>query len=190
MLRGEWRGPVRELNARVDGAAPPAIKPTHRGMGFSLAAARAEAVAGRNGTDEQAAAVPYDPHCYLCPGNERAGGAKNPLYSSTFVFDNDFPALLPTTDADGLNEQGLRVAAAEAGICRVMCFSPRHDLSIPSMHLDALQGVLEAWCSESAALRSLPFVRYVQIFENRGALMGASNPHSTLPDLGRGTRSQ
>jgi len=132
---------------------------------------------GEKERTEQAAAVPYDPHCYLCPGNERAGGAQNPHYASTFVFDNDFPALLPATEADELNEQGLLVAAAEAGICRVMCFSPRHDLSISSMHLDALLGVVEAWCSESAALRSLQFVRYVQVFENRGALMGASNPH-------------
>src|ERR1700727_2271733 len=104
---------------------------------------------------DQAAAVPYDPHCYLCPGNERAGGAKNPLYASTFVFDNDFPALLPTTDADELNEQGLLVAAAEAGICRVMCFSPRHDLSIPSMDVADLDKVVETWRTQSAALRKL-----------------------------------
>lgn len=128
------------------------------------------------------ASVPYDPACYLCPGNERARGARNPEYSGTFVFDNDFPALLaPPPDAsakiDAASQRGLLVAAPEAGICRVMCFSPRHDLSIPSMELEALRGVVESWCSESAALRSLPFVRYVQIFENRGAQMGASNPH-------------
>jgi UDPglucose--hexose-1-phosphate uridylyltransferase len=132
---------------------------------------------GETERTEAAAAVPYDPQCYLCPGNERARGARNPLYTSTFVFDNDFPALLPNTEADSLNERALLVAAAEAGICRVMCFSPRHDLSIPSMDLDALRIVVEAWCTESAALRALPLVRYVQIFENRGALMGASNPH-------------
>jgi UDPglucose--hexose-1-phosphate uridylyltransferase len=126
---------------------------------------------------ETASAVPYDPQCYLCPGNERACGARNPLYTSTFVFDNDFPALLPAIQEDAVNERELLVAAAEAGICRVMCFSPRHDLSIPSMDLGALQIVVEAWCTESAALRALPFVHYVQIFENRGALMGASNPH-------------
>lgn len=128
------------------------------------------------------ASVPYDPACYLCPGNERARGARNPEYSGTFVFDNDFPALLaPAPDApakiDAASQRGLLVAAPEAGICRVMCFSPRHDLSIPSMELEALRGVVESWCSESAALRSLPFVRYVQIFENRGGQMGASNPH-------------
>lgn len=128
------------------------------------------------------ALLTYDPTCYLCPGNERARGARNPQYSGTFVFDNDFSALLAPAEgrpakADALNERGLLVAAPESGICRVMCFSPRHDLSIPSMELEALRGVVETWCSESAALRSLPFVRYVQIFENRGALMGASNPH-------------
>ncbi|MDP9111728.1 MAG: UDP-glucose--hexose-1-phosphate uridylyltransferase [Candidatus Eremiobacteraeota bacterium] len=128
------------------------------------------------------AAVPYDPACYLCPGNERARGTRNPEYAGTFVFDNDFPALLaPAPDGpakiDAASQRGLLVAAPEAGICRVMCFSPRHDLSIPSMELEALRGVVESWCSESAALRSLPFVRYVQIFENRGAQMGASNSH-------------
>lgn len=137
---------------------------------------------------ERPTAAPYDPACYLCPGNERARGARNPHYTSTFVFDNDFPALLPVkhgthAPADSLNpgntfnNDGLLVAAPEGGICRVMCFSPRHDLSIPSMELHALREVVETWCTESTALRSLPFVRYVQIFENRGALMGASNPH-------------
>jgi len=123
------------------------------------------------------AAVQYDPSCYLCPGNERAGGIRNPQYTSTFAFDNDFPALTRSSEGGSLNEKDLLVAAPERGVCRVMCFSPRHDLSIPSMELAALKTVVEAWRTEAISLRSLPFVKYVQIFENRGELMGASNPH-------------
>ena len=129
-----------------------------------------EQVAGR-------AILPYDPACYLCPGNERAGGVRNPQYTSTFVFDNDFPALTASSPDGSLNEKDLLVAAPVRGICRVMCFTPRHDLSIPSMELAALNAVVETWRAESISLRSLPFVKYVQIFENRGELMGASNPH-------------
>jgi UDPglucose--hexose-1-phosphate uridylyltransferase len=121
--------------------------------------------------------APYDPTCYLCPGNERVGGTRNPPYISTFVFDNDFPALEKSPQNHSLNEQNLLVAAPERGVCRVMCFTPRHDLGIPSMELSALTAVVETWRAESIALRSLPFVNYVQIFENRGELMGASNPH-------------
>jgi UDPglucose--hexose-1-phosphate uridylyltransferase len=121
--------------------------------------------------------VPYDPTCYLCPGNERVGGIRNPQYTSTFIFDNDFPALVRSSQGGSLNENELLVAAPEQGVCRVMCFTPRHDLSIPSMELSALKAVVEAWRAESISLRSLPFVKYVQIFENRGELMGASNPH-------------
>lgn len=125
----------------------------------------------------------YDPACYLCPGNSRAGGARNPPYSSTFVFDNDYAALLPDTPHDGANvtvdgdESGLLVARAEAGICRVVCFSPRHDLTIPRMTPAELTGVVNVWTQQYRELGGLPWVRHVQIFENRGALMGASNPH-------------
>jgi len=119
----------------------------------------------------------YDPDCYLCPGNTRAGGKRNPAYMSTFVFDNDFPGLLSDPSHGSLNEGGLLVASPERGVCRVMCFSPRHDLSISGMASEDLTKVVEEWCSQSIALRKLPFIKYVQIFENRGALMGASNPH-------------
>src|SRR5690348_1191219 len=87
----------------------------------------------------------YDPACYLCPGNERAGGARNPLYRSTFVFDNDFPALLPGTPVFAQDDP-LLTAVAEPGLCRVVCFSPRHDLSLPSMDLDDLQAIVQTWC--------------------------------------------
>jgi UDPglucose--hexose-1-phosphate uridylyltransferase len=121
--------------------------------------------------------VPYDPACYLCPRNKRAGEARNPDYTSTFLFDNDFPALVPEAENESLNDNGLLIATPERGICRVMCFSPRHDLTLPSMEPDALNRIVETWCAESAQLRTLPFIQCVQIFENRGALMGASNPH-------------
>ncbi|MGH9353738.1 MAG: UDP-glucose--hexose-1-phosphate uridylyltransferase [Terriglobia bacterium] len=123
----------------------------------------------------------YDPHCYLCPGNARAGGARNPRYTSTFVFDNDYPALLPMEgrvdlDAD-VDESELLVARAESGVCRVVCFSPRHDLTIPRMALTEIDEVAAVWAEQYRSMGSLPWVRHVQIFENRGALMGASNPH-------------
>jgi UDPglucose--hexose-1-phosphate uridylyltransferase len=129
--------------------------------------------------EERAANQPqYDPTCYLCPGNERAGGARNPQYASTFIFDNDYPALLPDAPAIAIDEGGgLLVGISEAGICRVACFSPRHDLTIARMQPEAVREVVDSWASETAALASVPSIQHVQIFENRGALMGASNPH-------------
>jgi UDPglucose--hexose-1-phosphate uridylyltransferase len=119
----------------------------------------------------------YDPTCYLCPGNGRADGAQNPKYASTFVFDNDFAALLPDVPPFELDEPGLLVARAEKGICRVICFSPRHDLTIPRMSLGEMGEVIRVWTEEFKRLGDIDWVRHVQIFENRGALMGASNPH-------------
>jgi UDPglucose--hexose-1-phosphate uridylyltransferase len=119
----------------------------------------------------------YDPTCYLCPGNARAEGVRNPVYQGTFVFDNDFPALLPDAPQLTVDEGGLIVARTEAGRCRVLCFTPRHDLTIPRMSIEEIRRVVEAWAEQYTELGSLPFVRHVQIFENRGALMGASNPH-------------
>jgi UDPglucose--hexose-1-phosphate uridylyltransferase len=119
----------------------------------------------------------YDPECYLCPGNARAGGVRNPDYSSTFVFDNDFAALLPSTPDARFDEGGLLVAEAEPGVSRVICFSPHHDLSVPQMDRAALRGVVDAWTAQYQDLGSTPWINHVQIFENRGAVMGASNPH-------------
>jgi UDPglucose--hexose-1-phosphate uridylyltransferase len=119
----------------------------------------------------------YDPKCYLCPGNERAGGVRNPPYSSTFVFDNDFAALVPQSELWEVDEEKLIVAHAEPGICRVICFSPRHDLSLPRMHPADIRIVVDAWVRETEDLGGKDFIGYVQIFENRGAMMGASNPH-------------
>jgi len=119
----------------------------------------------------------YDPQCYLCPGNSRAGGARNPAYTSTFVFDNDFAALLPDTPPVTQDRGGLLLAAGEPGTCRVACFSPRHDLTVSRMTVAQLKPVMDMWAAQYVELGSLPFVGHVQIFENRGEMMGASNPH-------------
>lgn len=119
----------------------------------------------------------FDPECYLCPGNSRAGGARNPDYTSTFVFDNDFAALRADTSEEKLDEGGLIVAEAEPGICRVVCFSPRHDLTISRMSVDQILQVVNTWIAQFEELGARPFISWVQIFENQGALMGASNPH-------------
>ena len=127
------------------------------------------------------AAVPaqlaFDPNCYLCPGNARAEGVRNPDYKTAFVFDNDFPALLPDAPATNINEEGLMVARAEAGVCRVVCFTPRHDLTIPRMSVEEIRRVVDLWAEQYLDLGARPAIHHVQIFENRGALMGASNPH-------------
>jgi UDPglucose--hexose-1-phosphate uridylyltransferase len=120
----------------------------------------------------------YDPTCYLCPGNSRAGGLTNPQYTSTFVFDNDFAALLPeevAPVADGPSD--LLRAEPTRGICRVICFSPRHDLTLAEMEREDLRKVVDAWAQQTEELGREPFINYVQVFENRGAMMGASNPH-------------
>jgi len=119
----------------------------------------------------------YDPQCYLCPGNSRAGGHVNPQYTSTFVFDNDYAALLPSTPSGGCDDSSLLVARAERGICRVICFSPRHDLTISNMELADLTRVVAMWSDQYRDLGAIDWIRYVEIFENRGEMMGASNPH-------------
>jgi UDPglucose--hexose-1-phosphate uridylyltransferase len=126
----------------------------------------------------------YDPTCYLCPGNQRAEGKRNPQYTSTFVFDNDFPALLPDAPAAGQEPAapesppaGLFAAQPERGICRVVCFSPRHDLSMPELSQAEVEEVILTWIAQTADLGGRDFISYVQVFENRTAMMGASNPH-------------
>ena len=119
----------------------------------------------------------YDPTCYLCPGNPRAGAHVNPRYSGVFAFDNDFPALLSDLPADPIPSNALLTAEPERGICRVLCFSPRHDLTLGRMDQSAIGAVIDAWSEESARLGGSPFINSVQIFENRGEVMGASNPH-------------
>jgi UDPglucose--hexose-1-phosphate uridylyltransferase len=129
----------------------------------------------------------YDPSCYLCPGNTRAGGERNPVYSSVFVFDNDFPALRPDAAKRHVPQNELIASQPEPGICRVGCFSPRHDLALAGMNQKEIVAVIEMWRQQFADLGSRDFINYVQIFENRGAMMGASNPHPHCQIWGTGS---
>lgn len=119
----------------------------------------------------------HDPTCYLCPANKRAGNQNNPDYTSTFVFDNDFSALYEDTPQIEFSDQSLLVARSEQGICRVVCFSPRHDLTLAEMDVRDIRRVVDVWTEEYRSLGNKPFIRYVQIFENKGQMMGCSNPH-------------
>jgi UDPglucose--hexose-1-phosphate uridylyltransferase len=136
--------------------------------------------------------VSFDPACYLCPGNARAGGVRNPDYASTFVFDNDYPALMtagrppsggpegrlkPAATGHEARSLDLLVAETERGVCRVVCFSPRHDLTLAGMDVHAIRAVVDTWVEQCLELARMPGMVYATIFENRGALMGASNPH-------------
>src|ERR1051326_7518557 len=118
----------------------------------------------------------YDPQCYLCPGNQRAGNAVNPNYASTLVFANDFSALLPNAAPEHQNPtNGLFRAESIHGECRVICFSPRHDLTLAQMSLPELRGVVDVWAQQVVELGRT--YRWGQLFENKGAIMGCSNPH-------------
>lgn len=129
----------------------------------------------------------YDPTCYLCPGNARSGGVVNPKYESVFVFDNDFAALLPETSSqsptilpskiDPITQSSLFALEPETGLCRVLCFSPRHDLTLPELSQPEVESVLHAWAAQTRELGALDSIHYVQVFENKGAMMGCSNPH-------------
>jgi UDPglucose--hexose-1-phosphate uridylyltransferase len=123
--------------------------------------------------------APYDKECYLCPGNARAGGRHNPHYNSTFVFDNDFPALQPAhpPGMTAPDSSPLFRREDEPGYCRVVCFSPRHDLTLPELSLEQVQSVVAAWREQTRELAALDDVGHVQVFENKGELMGCSNPH-------------
>ena len=129
--------------------------------------------------EEPNKAVPprYDPKCYLCPTNERAGGNKNPDYKNTFVFDNDFAALQPDVPEGEITERELIIAKSERGICRVLCFSPDHSLTLSRMQTIDIKVVVDEWARQYLDLGGKDFVSYVQIFENRAEMMGASNPH-------------
>lgn len=117
----------------------------------------------------------YDPKCYLCPGNERAGGKQNPKYASTFVFTNDFAALLPEVPKDHEASQPLFQEKPVQGTSKVICFSPRHDLTMPEMDVVDIRKVVDVWAEQTAELG--PKYQWVQVFENKGAMMGCSNPH-------------
>lgn len=117
---------------------------------------------------------PYDEKCYLCPGNQRVGGDSNPAYDGPYVFTNDFSAMLPGA-ASGAENQGLFRSEGLRGECRVICFSPRHDLSLAEMELPDIRAVIDLWTSQTAELGKT--YTWVQIFENKGEVMGCSNPH-------------
>jgi UDPglucose--hexose-1-phosphate uridylyltransferase len=117
----------------------------------------------------------YDPQCYLCPGNARANKEPNPSYDSTFVFTNDFASFLPETRSADASQHPLLRAHTQAGTCRVICFSPRHDLTLAQMSSAEIRSVVDIWAEQVADLGRK--WRWVQVFENKGDLMGCSNPH-------------
>lgn len=132
------------------------------------------------GQEEKAAEArrpAYDPSCYLCPGNTRANGEKNPEYTGTYSFKNDFAALSEDIPEGKMEEGEFFLAKSERGLCKVVCFSPRHDLTIPEMEVEEITKVVELWQKEYNELGSKDFINYVQIFENKGQVMGCSNPH-------------
>jgi UDPglucose--hexose-1-phosphate uridylyltransferase len=145
---------------------------------------------GHHDTPAAPAGAAYDPNCYLCPGNRRANGETNPAYPETFAFENDFAALLPNPQPGAAPAGGLLKSQPEAGICRVLCYSPDHSLTMSRMTVPQIESVVALWRREYAALAAVPWIRTVQIIENRGAMMGASNPHphgqiwanQTVPD--------
>lgn len=119
----------------------------------------------------------YDEHCYLCPGNERSGGEKNPDYKQNFTFVNDFSALLKDSPEVSKNEDDLFISEGIKGICKVLAFTPRHDLTLATLPTGDIERVVQLWTDEFKELRANEWIKYIQIFENKGAIMGCSNPH-------------
>lgn len=132
---------------------------------------------GQVETKEEPRLISYDPTCYLCPGNKRSNGEINEPYTHTYSFVNDFSALTDNIPAGGINIEQLLVAKSERGICKVICFSPDHSLTIAGMSVEAVARVVERWKMEFITLAALPYINHIQIFENKGAIMGCSNPH-------------
>jgi len=132
---------------------------------------------GKHETSAGEARPAHDPSCYLCSGNARSGGLKNPEYTGTYIFDNDFAAILPNTESENpvVDKKSLLRSEEVAGTCRVICFSPRHDWTLPEMPLEAIRGVVDAWASQTEELGRQ--YQWVQVFENKGDIMGCSNPH-------------
>lgn len=119
----------------------------------------------------------HDPECYLCPRNERIGGENNPDYKDVYSFQNDFSALLQDTPEGKFEDGDLFKAESELGVCKVICFSPDHSLTVPEMKVENIRKVVDLWCKEYKELGEREDIGYVQIFENKGAIMGCSNPH-------------
>jgi UDPglucose--hexose-1-phosphate uridylyltransferase len=124
------------------------------------------------------ASLTYDPECYLCPGNKRAGGEVNPGYPGVFSFVNDYAAVLPNPPAAvDATDSPLLAAEPVQGICKVLCFHPDHSLTLAKMQRPDIRCVIDAWATETEEIAALDWISHIQIFENRGAMMGASNPH-------------
>jgi len=153
---------------------------------------------GQNETIETVEEIHYDPNCYLCPGNLRSNHTPNPVYEDCFVFENDFPALMQETVGKTDENEPLFQIEPEQGINKVICFSPKHHLTLPQMSLLEIKKIVDTWQQEYHTLGSLDFINYVQIFENKGAVMGCSNPHphgqiwaqKSIPTLIRRTQAQ
>ena len=133
---------------------------------------------GEVGQKTVPSAVTFDPQCYLCPGNTRAGGAVNPAYDGVFAFVNDYAALMPEEPSPAETESSpLLVSKPARGLCKVLCYHPDHSLTLARMTREEIRPVVDAWTQQYEEIGGLDWVKYVQIFENRGAMMGASNPH-------------
>jgi UDPglucose--hexose-1-phosphate uridylyltransferase len=133
---------------------------------------------GQNETVTTEALPKHDPNCYLCPGNIRANGMTNPAYENCFVFENDFAAI---KQDDIIFEDDIQQtffkAQPERGISKVVCFSPEHHLTLPEMQIDAIVNIIQTWQKEYDDLGKIAYINHVQIFENKGSVMGCSNPH-------------
>lgn len=153
---------------------------------------------GQQEKTEQTSLPEYDPSCYLCPGNKRSNGEINENYSQTYVFDNDFPALGREEVLFENSKNQLFQTAPEQGVNRVICFSPKHNLTLPELEVSEITGVIHLWKSQYEELGAKPNINHVQIFENKGAVMGCSNPHphcqiwaqSSIPTLVSKTQEQ
>jgi len=145
---------------------------------------------GQTETQDNAVLPSYEPTCYLCPGNERISGETNPHYQDTYIFENDFGALMPDSPSESDNaDDPLMRARPEAGVARVLCYSPDHSLTLPELPLPAIRALVDTWVEQLTDLGQR--YRWVQLFENKGTLMGCSQPHphgqvwanSSLPSL-------
>jgi len=119
----------------------------------------------------------FDAGCYLCPGNTRVGGAQNPRYAATFVFDNDHPCVGENAPRDLVPPGGIYRSRPATGVARVVCYSPRHDLTLAELDVDGVDALLRTWQEQMRELATHPDVSYVLIFENKGEAVGVSNPH-------------
>ena len=119
----------------------------------------------------------YEADCYLCPNNKRVDGSVNPDYKTVYAFTNDHSALLADTPEGHINQNNLLIAKSERGICRVICFSPKHNASLPDLSVDEINELISLWQDEFIQLSQNKWIKYIQIFENKGEIMGCSNPH-------------